>query len=83
MEQTGLVQHLGEIPAVLRGGHGAVHQEVGDIHEADFMDQFLDAVAAVLEDALFAVNEGDVTGAGGCVDQARVQGDESRLLAEG
>ena len=50
----------------------AVDQQVGDLEEGGLLGQLLDGVAAVLQDALVAVDVGDGAAAGGGVDEAGV-----------
>ncbi len=69
---------------VLRlGRQGAVHQEVGDLEEVGLLGQLLDGVAAVLEDPLLAVDEGDGAAAGGGVHEAGVVDREPGFVVVG
>ena len=66
---------------VLRlGGQLAVDQEVGHLEEAGLLRQLLDRVAAVLQDALVAVDVGDRAAARGGVDEAGVVDGEAGLV---
>ena len=56
-------------------------QQVGDLEEVGLLGQLLDGVAAVLEDALLAVDEGDRALARGGVDEAGVVGREARAAS--
>ena len=57
----------------------AVQQEVGDLEERRVLGQLLDGVAAVLEDAVIAVDVGDGATAGGRIDEPWVVGRQPRL----
>jgi hypothetical protein len=60
-----------------------VDEQVGDLEEGRLLRKLLDRVAAVLQDPLVAVDEGDRTAAGGGVDEAGVVDREAgRLLVE-
>ena len=58
-------------------------QQVGDLEEVGLLRQLLDRVAAVLEDALVAVDEGDRAAARGGVDEAGVVDREPGLVVAG
>src|SRR5678815_3556528 len=60
----------------------AVDQEEADLHEIRLLGQDLDRNPTVVEDALFAVDEGDGALAGAGVRVARVEGDVARLRPE-
>ena len=69
---------------VLRLGRQlAVDQQVGDLEEVRLLGQLLDRVAAVLQDALVAVDEGDRAAAGGGVDEAGVVDREAGVVVAG
>jgi hypothetical protein len=57
----------------------AVHQEVGDLEVVRLLGELLDRVAAVLEDALVAVDVGDGRATGGGVDEAGVVGGQASV----
>ena len=59
-----LREHLGEFAQLLVGGEFSVDDEVGGFDKTGFDGQFLDGDAAVTQDALLAVNEGDGAFAG-------------------
>jgi hypothetical protein len=61
------------------GGQFAVDDQVGGLDEGAFFRQFRDVVAAVAQDALFAVDEGDGAFAGAGVAVAGVEGDAAGL----
>ena len=65
---------------LLLGGQRAVDEEVGHLEEVGLLRQLLDRVAAVLEDALVAVDERDGRAARGGVHEAGVIGGQTRLL---
>ena len=56
----------------------AVDEQVGDLEEARLLRELLDRVAAVLEDALLAVDEGHRALARGGVDETGVVGRQAR-----
>ena len=65
---------------LLLGRQLAVDEEVGDLEEVGLLRELLDRVAAVLEDALVAVDEGDGRAARGGVDEAGVVGRQPGLV---
>ena len=66
------------------GGRGqfAVDEEIRRLDEVGFLREFLDAVAAVTQDTLLAVDEGDLGLAGAGVGVAVVEGDVAGLVAQ-
>ena len=62
------------------GGERAVDEEVGHLEEAGLLRQLLDRVAAVLQDALVAVDVGDRAATGRRVDEAGVVGGQAGLV---
>jgi len=64
------------------GGQLAVDEQVGRLDEVGLLGQVLDGVAAVAEDALFAVDERDLGLAGPGVGITVVEGDVARLVAQ-
>jgi hypothetical protein len=59
-----------------------VDQQVRDLEEVAALGQLLDRVAAVAQDALLAVDEGDGGAAGAGVGVAWVERDETRLVSQ-
>ncbi len=57
----------------------AVHQQVGHLEVVRLLGELLDRVAAVLQDALVTVDEGDRRAAGGGVDEAGVVGGQATV----
>src|SRR5665809_21634 len=55
-------------------------EQVGHLEEGGLLGELLDRVAAVLEDPLLAVDEGDRTATGGGVDEAGVVDREARVV---
>src|SRR5690606_12309176 len=65
-----LVREVGQ----LRGGRQfAVDEQVRDLQEGRVLGQLLDRVAAVAQDARVTVDESDLRGAAGRVDEPRVE----------
>ena len=66
------------------GGRGelAVDEKVCRLDEIGLLGEFFDAVAAIAEDALLAVDEGDLGLAGAGVGVAVVEGDVAGLVAQ-
>ena len=60
-----------------RRGELPVEQEVRDLDEGRLLRELLDGVAAVAQDALLAVEEGDRAGGGGGVQEAGVERHEA------
>src|SRR5262249_6338561 len=60
----------------------AVEQQVGDLEERARFRELLDRVAAVTQDALLAVDEGDAAAAGAGVAVAGVERDPAALVAQ-
>src|SRR3546814_9815341 len=60
----------------------AVQQKIADVHEVALLGQFLDRITAVQQNALVAIDEGDLrfTGAGRRV--ARIVGEIARLSVQ-
>ncbi len=58
----------------------AVDQQVGDLEEGRLLAELLDRDAAVLEDALLAVDVGDRRAAGGGVRERRVVGHQAEVV---
>ena len=83
-----LVQHLvlgqqvRETPQLGAGGQLAHDDQVGHLDEGGFLRQLLDGDAAVAQDALLAVDEGDLALAGTGVAVAVVQRDVAGLVAQ-
>src|SRR6185503_4924972 len=73
---------LVEVGELLGGGQVAVDEEVADLGEGGLLGDLLDPVAAVAQDALLAVDEGDRALAGAGVAVAGVEGDGARLRAQ-
>ncbi len=70
-------------PRQLRGRRQlAVDQQVADLGEGGLLGELLDRVAAVAQDALLAVDEGDRARAGAGVAVAGVEGDGTRSAAQ-
>jgi len=63
------------------GRQRAVNQQIGHFYKFAFCGQIGDIVAAIAQNAFFAVNKGDVAGAGAGVTEARIIGDQARLFA--
>ena len=82
MQQRVVGDPLAEVEQLLVGGQFAVDQQPRDLEEGALGGELLDGVAAVAQDPLLAVDEGDGAGAGTRVGEARVEGDQARLLAE-
>ncbi len=84
-----LVEHLvfreqvGKIDELGAAGQVAVDQQVGGLDEGAFGGQLGDVVAAVAQDALLAVDEGDGALAGAGIAIAGVKCDAARLIAQG
>jgi hypothetical protein len=68
---------------LLLGGQLAVDQQVGDLEEARALRELLDRVAAVLQDALVAIDEGDGGAARGGVDETGVVDGQARCVLGG
>ena len=83
-----LVQHLvfreqvGELGELRAAGKIAVDEQVGGLDEGAFFRQFRDVVAAVAQDAFFAVDEGDGALAGTGVAVAGIERDAAGLVSE-
>ena len=72
-----------EVLELLFVGQLAVDQQVADLDEGRLLRELLDGVAAVAEDPLLAVDEGDRAAAGTGVAVARVQCDRAGQAPEG
>jgi hypothetical protein len=76
-----VVRHeVDELLELLGGGQLAVEQQVGHLEEGGLLRELLDGVAAVLEDALVAVDEGDGAAAVGRVQERRVVTHQTEVL---
>jgi hypothetical protein len=62
---------------LLAGRKLAVHQQPGHLEKAALFGELFDRIAAVLQDAAVAVDEGDAAGAGSGVAEAGIQRDEA------
>ncbi len=72
--QQGVPTHVVSEGGQLRGGGQlAVDQQVGDLEEGGALGELLDGVTAVAQDPGVTVDVGDGRGAGGRVDETRVQ----------
>ncbi len=79
----GVVGHMvREVLVLLGGGQLAMEDQVGHLEEVALGGQVLDRVAPVQQDALVAVDEGDLGAAGGRGGEARVVGEHARLGVE-
>ena len=58
----------------------AVQQQVGDLQERAVLGQFLDRVAAVAQDPLLTVDEGDGAAAAGGVQERRIVGQQPEVV---
>ena len=83
-----LVEHFvfreqcGKLGELRGGGKFAVDEQVSGLDEGAFLRELGDVVAAVLEDAFFAVDEGDRALAGTGVSVARVERDAAGFCAK-
>ena len=81
------VQHLifreplGKFHEFGGGRQFAVDQQVGRLDEGAFLGELRDIVAAILEDAFFAIDEGDGTLAGAGVTVSWVKSDAAGFIA--
>ena len=82
VEQFLLAEKITELLAFAACGQVAENEQVGGFDERAALGQFLDWIAAIAQDAVFAVDEGDVTGAGAGVSVARVVSDMSSVFSE-
>ena len=82
VDEGGFVEERGELLQLRRGGKLAVEQEVGHLGEGGLLRQLLDGIAAVAQDPLLPVDEGDGAPAGAGVLVALVQRDVARRLAQ-
>ena len=82
VKQGILVQETGEKPALLLIRERPVHQQISDLHERLRLDQFLDRNAAVAQNPLFPVDEGDPAVTDGGIGKTPVQRHISGLLPE-
>ncbi len=62
------------------GGQLAVQDEVGDLQVGPLLRQLLDRVAAVAQDPLVAVDEGDPAAAGGGVHESGVVAHQAKIV---
>ena len=77
------MRHLRDEPIQLLARRQlAPDQQVGDLQEGRVLGQLLDRVAAVAQDPLLAVEEGDRAGAGAGVAVAGVEGDQPGLAPQ-
>ena len=60
----------------------AVEQQIADLQEARMLGQLVDRIAAIEQNALVAVDEGDVAFAGGGRGEAGIVGEEVGLAVE-
>ena len=78
-----LVEHFifreqsGKLGELRGGGKLAVDEQVGGLDEGAFLSEFGDIVAAVLEDAFFAVDKSDRAFACAGVSISRIKGDRT------
>ena len=76
----------GDAPAefgqLLRGRQFAVDDQIRRLEEDRFTGEVLDAVAAVTQDPLFAVDEGDIADARPGVGKPVVERDVARLIPQ-
>ena len=79
VDEAGVVQEHRETVELPLGRQVAVDQEVGGLHEGGVLGQLVHGNAAVPEDALFPVHEGDGALATAGVDVAGVQRDQAGL----
>ena len=83
LADEGVMRHLAAEPIELLAGRQlAPDQQVGDLQEGRALGQLLDRIAAIAEDALLPVEEGDGAGARAGVAVAGVVGDEPGLAAQ-
>jgi hypothetical protein len=71
-----------EAAELVGSGEAAEDEELGGFDEGGFLGEFFDGIAAVAEDAFFAVDEGDGAGAAAGVSIGGVEGDEAGFGAE-
>jgi len=82
--QQGVTTDAGvELVEFTRAGQLAVNEQPGRLEEARVLGDLLDRVAAIAEDALLAVDEGDRRAGGRRVDEPRVERGEPGLAGEG
>ena len=64
------------------GRQGAINQQISYFEEARFFGQLLNGIAAVAENAFFAVEEGDGTFGSASIFVARIEGYVTGLVAQ-
>ena len=73
---------VAEILHLRLGRQFAVQQQIADLQKVGMFGQLVDRIAAIQQDALVAVDEGDVAFAAGGRGEAGIVGEDVRLAVE-
>ena len=71
-----------ELLHLVLGRQFAVKQQIAGLQEAGMLRQIGDGIAAILQHALVAIDEGDVAFGGGGGGEAGIVGEDVRLVVE-
>ena len=71
-----------EVVQLLGIGQFTIEQQVGDLQEGGLLGQLVDGITAVVQDTLFAIEEGDGAGGGARVLVPVVQRDVAAHIAQ-
>ena len=82
VQQLVLGQEIRELPQLGVVRQLAHDDQVGNLDEGGLLSKLLDRDAAVAQDSLLAVNEGDLAFARAGVSVPVIEGDVSRLVAQ-